>query len=66
MKPKMQCEVEPRVIVPAAQVEQEIQNFLEAVDSYPDRVAKEPGITFQQHLASISALHAPAARTRVH
>jgi hypothetical protein len=36
-------------------VETEIQDFLQAVNSYPARVAKEPGVTFWQHLSSISA-----------
>jgi hypothetical protein len=36
-------------------VEEEIQNFLRAVDSYPARVAKEPRVTFREHLSSISA-----------
>ena len=39
----------------SAEVEEEIQNFLQAVKSYPSRAAKEPSITFQQHLCSISA-----------
>lgn len=39
----------------SAEVEEEIQHFLQAVKSYPSRVAKEPGITFQQHLSSIFA-----------
>jgi hypothetical protein len=34
------------------QVRREIQNFLEAVNSYPERVAREPQATFQQHLCS--------------
>lgn len=58
----MQPQVQPREIVPPrsaqghvmrGEVEEEIQNFLHAVDSYPSRVAKEPGITFQQHLSSV-------------
>ncbi len=36
-------------------VQEEIQDFLQAVNSYPARVAKEPRITFRQHLSSISA-----------
>jgi hypothetical protein len=62
MKPKMQPQVQLWDIVPpqgehgrviSAEVEEEIQNFLHAVKSYPSRVAKEPGITFQKHLSSI-------------
>jgi hypothetical protein len=64
MKPKMQPQVHLWEIVPpkgahgrivSAEVEEEIQDFLQAVKSYPSRVAKEPGITFQQHLSSIFA-----------
>jgi hypothetical protein len=64
MKPKMQHQVQPREIVPPGmaqiqgakrEVQEEIQNFLRAVDSYPARVAKEPRVSFQQHLSSIFA-----------
>ncbi len=64
MKAKMQQQVQPAEITPplSAQVriakrkvEEEIQNFLEAVDSYPAHVAKDPGISFQQHLGNIVA-----------
>jgi hypothetical protein len=64
MKPKKQLRVQPREIVPPRsadghiihdEVEEEIQNFLRAVNSYPARVAKEPGVSFHQHLRSISA-----------
>ncbi len=34
------------------QASEEIQKFLWAVDSYPDRVAKEPGLSFHRHLAN--------------
>jgi hypothetical protein len=37
------------------QVREEIQNFLHALDSYPARVAKEPRVSFHQHLCSLSA-----------
>jgi hypothetical protein len=36
-----------------AQVREEIQNFLHALDSYPSRVAKEPRVSFHQHLCSL-------------
>jgi hypothetical protein len=57
MKAKMHYRVQPRAIVPPRkeQVQQEIRNFLLAVDSYPKRVAKEPEITFQEHLCSFFA-----------
>jgi hypothetical protein len=37
------------------QVRLEIQIFLTALQSYPDRAAKEPNITFEQHLYSLVA-----------
>ena len=37
------------------QVRQEIQSFLHALDSYPARVAKEPRVSFHQHLCSLFA-----------
>jgi hypothetical protein len=64
MKPKMQPQVQLWDIVPpqsahgrivSAEVEEEIHKFLHAVHSYPSRVAKEPGVTFQQHLSSVFA-----------
>ncbi len=33
--------------------QREIENFLQAVQSYPDRFAREPYLSFQQHLCSI-------------
>jgi hypothetical protein len=64
MKPRMQNQVQPRETAPRSiaqiqgtngEVQKEIQNFLRAVDSYPDRVAKEPRLSFQQHLSNIFA-----------
>jgi hypothetical protein len=37
------------------QVQNEIQNFFQALDSYPARVAKEPRVSFHQHLCSVFA-----------
>jgi len=55
----MQYQVQPREMVAhrseQIQVREEIQNFLRALDSYPARVAKEPSISFQQHLCSFFA-----------
>lgn len=71
MKPKMHHQVQPRQIVPPpnvqvqghdVQVQEEIDNFLQALDSYPARVAKEPRVSFQQHLSSFFT----AARDRRH
>jgi hypothetical protein len=56
MKQKVHYQVQPRQNVPPeAQVQQDIQNFIRALDSYPARAAKQPHVTFQQHLCSISA-----------
>ncbi|MGD0512390.1 MAG: hypothetical protein ABSA29_03755 [Terriglobales bacterium] len=35
------------------EVQSEIDSFLRAVQSYPDRFAREPYLSFQQHLSSI-------------
>jgi len=35
------------------QVKQEIENFLNALNSYPDRFAREPRLSFRQHLVNI-------------
>jgi hypothetical protein len=50
MQPQIQsCEISfPR----DEQVRAEISSFLQAVDSYPARVAAEPNLTFHQHLCS--------------
>ncbi len=41
------------------EVQREIDSFLRAVSSYPDRFAREPYLSFQQHLSSIvTASHA--------
>jgi hypothetical protein len=64
MKQKMQYAVQPRQSAPQSnkQVEEEIRNFLRALDSYPARVAKEPRLSFQQHLCSIFAGRADSPR----
>jgi len=55
MKSKVICQVQPcNAVWGEAQVQREINNFLLALDSYPARAAKEPRITFRQHLCSIS------------
>ena len=35
------------------EVQREIDSFLRAINSYPDRFAREPYLSFQQHLSSI-------------
>jgi hypothetical protein len=41
------------------EVHQEIETFLRALDSYPDRFAREPHLSFEQHLYSIAAGEQP-------
>jgi hypothetical protein len=57
MKRKMHVDIQSPELAPPRheQVQAEIQSFLQAVDSYPARVAKQPGLTFQQHLAKVFA-----------
>ena len=68
MKRKMQHQIQPweSSASPSCRAEEEINSFLLAVDSYPERVAKEPGISFQQHFSSIfeAALHDRGDRLR--
>jgi hypothetical protein len=35
--------------------EQEIQNFLKAINSYPERFAQDPQLSFEDHLFTITA-----------
>jgi len=37
------------------EVQQEIDNYLLALSSYPDRFAQDPGVSFEQHLFSMMA-----------
>jgi hypothetical protein len=62
MKRKMHYRIQPREVVVSRnrpvhvvreQVQEEIRNFLQALDSYPARVAKEPRVSFHQHLCSV-------------
>ena len=42
------------------ETQQEIDSFLRALSSYPDRFAREPYLSFQQHLSNIvTAAHVP-------
>ncbi|HXM64801.1 MAG TPA: hypothetical protein VN950_28315 [Terriglobales bacterium] len=40
-------------------VQREIDSFLRAINSYPDRFAREPYLSFQQHLSSIVTAEQP-------
>ncbi len=45
------------------EVQREIDSFLRAVSSYPDRFAREPYLSFRQHLSSIvTATHTLGTR----
>lgn len=37
------------------EAQQEIANFLKALNSYPDSFARDPYLNFQQHLISVAA-----------
>jgi hypothetical protein len=37
------------------QARREIKNFLRALSSYPDRFARDPYLSFEQHLFAIAA-----------
>jgi hypothetical protein len=37
------------------QVQQEIETFISALSSYPERFARDPYVSFEQHLFSIVA-----------
>lgn len=37
------------------EVQQEIETFLQALSSYPERFAREPYLSFEQHLFRIAA-----------
>jgi hypothetical protein len=55
MKGRMQ-DNQPREDEPCnEQVLMEVQSFLQALASYPDRFAKEPMVSFEQHLNSLVA-----------
>jgi hypothetical protein len=61
MKRKKQDRQQVRVsdVEREQEVQQEIDSFLRAISSYPDRFAREPYLSFQQHLCSIvTAAHA--------
>jgi len=50
MKPKARhVRVIDRRLSGNEQVRREIQSFLRALHSYPDRFIKNPGITFEEH-----------------
>jgi hypothetical protein len=47
------------------QVQQEIETYLNALHSYPERAAQEPRLSFEQYLFSIAmSEHAPTPSTQ--
>jgi hypothetical protein len=52
MNRKMKRRLQPRPSTPA---EKEIGKFLQALETYPASVAKQPRLTFQEHLCEIIA-----------
>jgi len=54
-KLKLHHQFQPRDEPVREEVRQEIRNFLQALDSYPSRVAKDPCVRFHQHLSSLFA-----------
>lgn len=42
-------------------VKQEIENFLNALNSYPDRFAREPKLSFHEHLFDVEMASQQAA-----
>jgi hypothetical protein len=43
------------------EVQREIENFMRALTSYPDRFARDPYLSFEQHLLCIAAADRPLA-----
>lgn len=46
------------------QVRREIQSFLRALHSYPDRFVKDPGISFEEHRRGFGQVASAATRRR--
>jgi hypothetical protein len=44
--------------------QREVQNFLQALRTYPDRFAREPQLSFEQHFFEIVAMSATADAPR--
>lgn len=52
MNSRVQQQIQPGELHSVEQVQAEIDSFLQAVDSYPDRAAKEPNLSFHQYIRS--------------
>ena len=62
----MSTRIDPIVSCPvdtprAPEGQQEIETFLAALSSYPERFARNPYLTFEQHLFSVVTTHQYAA-----
>jgi hypothetical protein len=55
MKRKMHSQIQPEQIrlLRDQRARAEINSFMQAVDSYPTRIAAEPGLTFRKHFRSV-------------
>ena len=52
----------PKVFTQDARVRQEIEAYVNALNSYPEHFAQNPAISFEQHLFSVVAAQASVAR----
>jgi hypothetical protein len=66
MKSKMRNHVQSRagILKRSELARREIQEFLQAVDSYPACAAEDRSLSFQQHLGRIVATPQPGSRER--
>jgi hypothetical protein len=64
LREQLQKEQIKREQLQEERVQEEIQSFLQALDSYPARVAKEPSLSFRQHLISLFAARSDTDRSR--
>lgn len=46
----------PLIPTPNEKAREDLQIFLLAIDSYPERVAKQPDLSFEAHLCSFLAM----------
>jgi len=55
MKRSISAESDPAKISRRQQAEQEIQTFLEALNSYPERFALDPYLSFEEHMIALGS-----------
>ena len=48
------------------EVQREINNFLSALSTYPDRFSREPYLSFEQHLFRVAAANQAGTREAQH